>query len=99
MQSGLQIWIRKLMTYQCLGNLSIIASIMDCIATNACERGGDGVTKKQISETEQNKVEENLACAIKVQMKHLERSYSTLCCSVSDIWSFVTPPTCVYKKF
>ena len=31
-------------------------------------------------------------------MKHLERSYSTLCCSVSDIWSFVTPPpefTCI----
>ena len=27
-------------------------------------------------------------------MKHLERSYSTLCCSVSDIWYFVThPPT------
>ena len=39
-----------------------------------------------------------LACAIKVEMKHLERGYSTLCCSVSDIWSFVTPPpafTCI----
>ena len=24
-------------------------------------------------------------------MKHLERSYSTLCCSVSDILSFLTP--------
>ena len=25
-------------------------------------------------------------------MKHLERSYSTFCCSVWDIWSFVTLP-------
>ena len=33
-----------------------------------------------------------LAYAIRVEMKHLERSYSTLCCSVSDIFSFVTPP-------
>ena len=32
-----------------------------------------------------------LACAIRASMKHLERSYSTLCCSVSDIWSFITP--------
>ena len=28
-------------------------------------------------------------------MKHLERSYSTLCCPVSDICSFVTPSSCV----
>ena len=27
-----------------------------------------------------------LACTIKAEMKHLERSYSTLCCSLSDIW-------------
>ena len=33
-----------------------------------------------------------LAYAIRVEMKHLERSYSTLGCSVSDIFSFVTPP-------
>ena len=33
-----------------------------------------------------------LACAIRVKMKHLERSYSTFCCSISDILSFVTPP-------
>ena len=37
-----------------------------------------------------------LACAIKVEMKHLERSYSTLCCSVSHICSFVTPSPCVH---
>ena len=36
--------------------------------------------------------EEKLACAIMVQMKHLERRYSTFCCSICDIWSFVTPP-------
>ena len=36
--------------------------------------------------------QEKLACAIMVQMKNLERSYSTFCCSISDIWSFVTPP-------
>ena len=40
--------------------------------------------------------EEKLACAIMVQMKHLERRYSTFCCSISDIWSFVTPPPCVH---
>ena len=42
--------------------------------------------------------EEKLACAIMVQMKHLERRYSTFCCSICDIWSFVTPPpafTCI----
>ena len=33
-----------------------------------------------------------LACAIRVEIKHLERSYSSLCCSVSDNFSFVTPP-------
>ena len=38
----------------------------------------------------------NLACAIRVEMKHLERSYSNLCCSVPDILSFVTPPSCVH---
>ena len=31
-----------------------------------------------------------LAYAIRVEMKHLERSYSTLRCSVSDILSVVT---------
>ena len=36
-----------------------------------------------------------LACAIRAELKHLERSYSTLCCSVSDICSFVTPPLCL----
>ena len=36
--------------------------------------------------------QEMLAGAIRVEMKHLDRSYSTLCCSVSDIFSFVTPP-------
>ena len=36
--------------------------------------------------------QEKLARAIRVEMKHLERSYSTLCCSISDILSFVTPP-------
>ena len=33
-----------------------------------------------------------LACAIRAEIRHWERSYSTLCCPVSDIWSFVTPP-------
>ena len=33
-----------------------------------------------------------LACAIRAKMKELGRSCSTLCFSVSDIWSFVTPP-------
>ena len=32
-------------------------------------------------------------------MKHLERSYSTLYCSVSDIWSFIIPPPCVHMHF
>ena len=41
--------------------------------------------------------QEKLACAIRVEMNHLERSYSTLCCSISDILSFVTPPPCVHK--
>ena len=36
--------------------------------------------------------QEELACAIRAYIKHLKRSYSTLCCSLSDIWSFVTPP-------
>ena len=40
--------------------------------------------------------QEKLACAIMVKMKHLERSYSVFCCSISDIWSFVTPPPCVH---
>ena len=39
-----------------------------------------------------SKGQEKLTCAIRVEMKHLERSYSTLCCSVSDNFSFVTPP-------
>ena len=38
-----------------------------------------------------------LACAWRVVMKHLERSYSTLCCSVSDNFSFVTQPPCVHR--
>ena len=42
--------------------------------------------------------QEKLACAIRIEMKHLERSYSTLSCSISDILSFVTPLPCVYKK-
>ena len=46
--------------------------------------------------------QEKLARAIRVEMKHLERSYSTLCCSISDILSFVTPPppafTCICGK-
>ena len=41
--------------------------------------------------------QEKLACAIRVEMKHLERSYSTLCCLISDILSFVTPPPCVHR--
>ena len=41
--------------------------------------------------------QEKLACAIRVEMKRLERSYSTLCCSVSDIFSFVTPPPSVHR--
>ena len=36
--------------------------------------------------------QEKLACAIRVEMKPLERSYSTLCCPISDILFFVTPP-------
>ena len=41
--------------------------------------------------------QEKLACAIRVETKHLERSYSTLCCSISDILSFVTPLPCVHR--
>ena len=37
-----------------------------------------------------------LACAIMVQMKHLKRSYSTFCCSISDILSFVPPLPCAH---
>ena len=33
-----------------------------------------------------------LACALRAEMKHLERSYSTSCYSLSDIWSFINPP-------
>ena len=41
--------------------------------------------------------QEKLACAIRVETKNLERSYPTLCCSASDILSFVTPPPCVHR--
>ena len=39
-----------------------------------------------------------LALAIKAYMNHLERSYSSSCCSVSDSWSILIPPhafTCI----
>ena len=36
--------------------------------------------------------QEKFACAIRFEMKHLERSYSTLCCSISDILSFAPHP-------
>ena len=39
--------------------------------------------------------QEKFSCAIRAETKHLERSYSILCCSISDIWSFFTPPPCV----
>ena len=38
-----------------------------------------------------------LACAMRVEMKHLKKRYSTLCCWISDILSFVTPPLCVHS--
>ena len=38
------------------------------------------------------------ASAIRVWLKHFERSYSTLCCWVPDILYFLAPPPCVYKK-
>ena len=41
--------------------------------------------------------QEKLECAIRVEMKHLERSYSTLCGLISDILSFVTQPPCVHR--
>ena len=41
--------------------------------------------------------QEKLACAIRVEMKHFERSYSTLCCSISVILSSFTPPSIVHR--
>ena len=42
--------------------------------------------------------QKKLATAIRVWLKHFERSYSTLCCGTPGILSFLTPPPCVYKK-
>ena len=43
--------------------------------------------------------QEKLAYAIRMEMKHLEKSYSTLCCSIHDILFFLNQPTCVHSHF
>ena len=41
--------------------------------------------------------QKKLACAIRVEVKNLEEPDSSLCCSNSDILSFVTPAPSIHR--